>query len=90
MPPSILLDCTELETLLSETSALVSTDYGKTELATQSLIKQHEAVEEQIEVLAAQVDELKSSVKQAVHVWGLKELNKPYNHIKSKLNEVQH
>lgn len=38
----LLLDCNELETLLSETSALVSTDYGKTELATQSLIKQHE------------------------------------------------
>ncbi|XP_073682671.1 spectrin beta chain, non-erythrocytic 5 [Garra rufa] len=86
----ILLDCTELETLLSETSALVSTDYGKTELATQSLIKQHEAVEGQIEVLAAQVDELKSNVKQAVRVWGLEELNKPCNHIKSKLNEVQH
>ncbi|XP_043119308.1 spectrin beta chain, non-erythrocytic 5 isoform X2 [Puntigrus tetrazona] len=86
----ILLDCTELETLLSETSALVSTDYGKTELATQSLMKQHEAVEGQIEVLAAQVDELKSSVKQAVRVWGLEELNKPYNHIKSKLSELQH
>ncbi|KAK2878694.1 hypothetical protein Q8A67_019485 [Cirrhinus molitorella] len=86
----ILLDCTELETLLSETSALVSSDYGKTELATQSLIKQHEAVEGQIEVLAAQVDELKSNVKQAVSVWGLEELNKPCNHIKSKLNEVQH
>ncbi|XP_026142105.1 spectrin beta chain, non-erythrocytic 5 isoform X1 [Carassius auratus] len=86
----ILLDCTELEALLSETSALVSTDYGKTELATQSLIKQHETVEGQIEVLAAQVDELKSNVKQAVRVWGLEELNKPYNHIKSKLNEVQH
>lgn len=38
----ILLDCTELETLLSETSTLVSSDYGKTELATQSLIKQHQ------------------------------------------------
>uniref|UniRef100_A0A672QKD3 Spectrin, beta, non-erythrocytic 5 n=1 Tax=Sinocyclocheilus grahami TaxID=75366 RepID=A0A672QKD3_SINGR len=86
----VLLDCTELETLLSETSALVSTDYGKTELATQSLIKQHKAVEGQIEVLAAQVDELKSNVKQAVRVWGLEELNKPYNHMKSKLNEVQH
>lgn len=38
----ILLDCTELEGCLSETSALVSTDYGKNELATQSLIKQHQ------------------------------------------------
>ncbi|XP_068070705.2 spectrin beta chain, non-erythrocytic 5 isoform X1 [Danio rerio] len=86
----ILLDCTELETLVSETSALVSTDYGKTELATRSLIKQHEGVEGQIEVLAAQVDELKSNVKQAVRVWGLEELNKPCNHIKSKLSELQH
>lgn len=49
-----------------------------------------QAVEGQIEVLAAQVDELKSNVKQAVRVWGLEELNKPCNHIKSKLNEVQH
>lgn len=38
----ILLDCTELEVCLSETSALVSTDYGKNELATQSLVKQHQ------------------------------------------------
>lgn len=49
-----------------------------------------QAVEGQIEVLAAQVDELQSNVKQAVRVWGLEELNKPYNHIKSKLSEVQH
>ncbi|TRY84982.1 hypothetical protein DNTS_028857 [Danionella cerebrum] len=86
----ILLDCAELETILSETSALVSTDYGKTELATQSLIKQHEAVEGRIEVLEAQVEELKFNVKQAEHVWALMELNKPYNHIRSKLSEVQH
>ncbi|KAA0711222.1 Spectrin beta chain, non-erythrocytic 5 [Triplophysa tibetana] len=85
----ILLDCTELETLLSETLALVSTDYGKTELATQSLIKQHKAVERQIEVIAAQVEDLKSNVKQAVRVWGLEELNRPYNHIQFKLSEVQ-
>lgn len=38
----ILLDCAELEVCLSETSALVSTDYGKNELATQSLVKQHQ------------------------------------------------
>lgn len=49
-----------------------------------------QGVEGQIEVLAAQVDELNSSVKQAVRMWGLEELNKPYNHIKSKLSEVQH
>ncbi|XP_052001180.1 spectrin beta chain, non-erythrocytic 5 [Xyrauchen texanus] len=85
----ILLDCTDLETQLSETSALVSTDYGKNELATQSLMKQHQAVEGQIEVLTAQVDELKSNVKQAVRAWGLEELNRSYNHIKSKLCEVQ-
>ncbi len=41
-------------------------------------------------VLAAQVDELKSNVKQAVRECGLEELNKPYNHIESKLNQVQH
>lgn len=38
----ILLDCAELEVSLSETSALVSTDYGKNELVTQSLMKQHQ------------------------------------------------
>lgn len=38
----ILLDCAELEVCLSETSALVSADYGKNALATQSLMKQHQ------------------------------------------------
>ncbi|XP_034163832.2 spectrin beta chain, non-erythrocytic 5 [Pangasianodon hypophthalmus] len=86
----ILLDCAELEVCLSETSALVSTDYGKNELATQSLVKQHQTVEGQIEVLSAQVDELKSSVDQAVHAWGLEEVKRPYSHIRTQLTELQH
>ncbi|KAI5616449.1 spectrin beta chain, non-erythrocytic 5 isoform X2 [Silurus asotus] len=86
----ILLDCAELEVSLFETSALVSTDYGKNELATMSLVKQHQIVEGQIEVLSAQVDELKSSVDQAVQAWGLEEVKKPYNHIRSQLTELQH
>ncbi|KAF7704200.1 hypothetical protein HF521_021272 [Silurus meridionalis] len=86
----ILLDCAELEVSLFETSALVSTDYGKNELATLSLVKQHQIVEGQIEVLSAQVDELKSSVDQAVQAWGLEEVKRPYNHIRSQLTELQH
>uniref|UniRef100_A0A4W4DYW9 Spectrin, beta, non-erythrocytic 5 n=1 Tax=Electrophorus electricus TaxID=8005 RepID=A0A4W4DYW9_ELEEL len=86
----ILLDCAELETRLSELSALVSTDYGKNELATQSLMKQHRAVEGQIEVHAAQVDELKSSVDQAVRAWALEEVKRPYNHIRTQLSELHH
>ncbi|KAG7328102.1 hypothetical protein KOW79_008046 [Hemibagrus wyckioides] len=86
----ILLDCAELEVCLSETSALVSTEYGKNELATQSLMKQHQIVEGQIEVLSAQVDELKSRVDQAVHAWGLEEVKRPYSHIRTQLTELQH
>lgn len=48
-----------------------------------------QGVEGKIDVIAAQVDDLKSSVKQAVRMWGLEELNRPYNNIKSKLSEVQ-
>ncbi|XP_072545910.1 spectrin beta chain, non-erythrocytic 5 [Salminus brasiliensis] len=86
----ILLECAELENRLSETSALVSSDYGKNELATQSLMKQHQAVEGQIEVLAAQVHELKSSVDQAVRAWGLEEVKRSYYPIKTQLSELQH
>ncbi|XP_017558803.1 spectrin beta chain, non-erythrocytic 5 isoform X2 [Pygocentrus nattereri] len=86
----ILLDCAELENRLSETSALVSSDYGKNELVTQSLMKQHQGVEGQIEVLAAQVDELKSIVDQAVRAWGLEEVKRNYSHIRSQLSELQH
>ncbi|XP_049319614.1 spectrin beta chain, non-erythrocytic 5 isoform X1 [Astyanax mexicanus] len=85
----ILLECAELENRLSETSALVSADYGKNELATQSLMKQHQAVEGQIEVLAAEVDELKSSVDQAVRTWGLEEVKRSYNPIKTQLSKLQ-
>ncbi|TSO67499.1 Spectrin beta chain, non-erythrocytic 5 [Bagarius yarrelli] len=90
MREQVLLDCAELEVCLSETSALVSTDYGKNELATQSLIKQHHIVEGQIEVLSAQVDELKSRVDQAVRTWGLEEVTRNYNHIRTQLTELQH
>lgn len=39
----LLLDCSELESRLAETLALVNTDdYGKDELATQSLITKHQ------------------------------------------------
>ncbi|CAB1331140.1 unnamed protein product [Coregonus sp. 'balchen'] len=87
----ILLDCAELETRLSETLALVSTDeYGKNDLATQSLIKQHQAVEGQMEVLEAQVEELGDSVESAVHEWNLEEVNRPYSRISSQMSQLQH
>ncbi|KAK3538029.1 hypothetical protein QTP70_027382 [Hemibagrus guttatus] len=86
----ILLDCAELEVCLSETSALVSTDYGKNELTTQSLMKQHQIVKGQIEVLSAQVDELKSRVDQAIYAWGLEEVKRPYSHIRTQLTQLQH
>lgn len=47
-------------------------------------------VEGQIEVLSAQVDELKSSVEEAVQAWGLEELKRPYSHVKTQLTELQH
>uniref|UniRef100_A0A8C8K4M3 Spectrin beta chain, non-erythrocytic 5 n=1 Tax=Oncorhynchus tshawytscha TaxID=74940 RepID=A0A8C8K4M3_ONCTS len=87
----ILLDCAELETRLSETLALVSTDeYGKNDLATQSLIKQHQAVEGQMEVLEAQVEELGDSVASAIHEWNLDEVNRPYSRISSQMSQLQH
>lgn len=47
-------------------------------------------VEGQIEVLSAQVDELKSSVDQAVEAWGLEEVKRPYSHVITQLTELQH
>lgn len=49
-----------------------------------------QTVERQIEVLSAQVDELKSTVDRAVHEWGLEEVKRPYNHIRTQLTELQH
>ncbi|KAL0969732.1 hypothetical protein UPYG_G00231540 [Umbra pygmaea] len=87
----ILLDCAELETRLSETLALVSTDeFGKNELATQSLIKQHQALEGTIEVLEAQVEELGDSVESAVHEWNLEEVNRPFSRISSLMSQLGH
>ncbi|XP_062379447.1 spectrin beta chain, non-erythrocytic 5 [Sardina pilchardus] len=86
----ILLDCTELETRVCECLALVSSDYGKSEPATQSLIKQHQAVEGKIEVLVAEVEDLKSSVDRAVKNMGLDELNRPYSRIRSQMTELEH
>ncbi|KAM6973270.1 spectrin beta chain, non-erythrocytic 5 [Aplochiton taeniatus] len=87
----ILLDCAELESRLSETLALFNIEeYGKNELATQSLIKQHQVLEGQLEVLEAQVEELGDSVEQAVHDWGLEELNRQYSRISSQSSHLQH
>uniref|UniRef100_A0A673I813 Spectrin beta chain, non-erythrocytic 2-like n=1 Tax=Sinocyclocheilus rhinocerous TaxID=307959 RepID=A0A673I813_9TELE len=70
--------------------------------SSRQLLKEHKQLEEEAQELAEKINsivtrakhlatnQLKSNVKQAVRVWGLEELNKPYNHMKSKLNEVQH
>lgn len=55
---------------------------GNTDLCVQ-------AVNGQIEVLASQVDDLKSRVNQAVRVWGLEELKRPHSHIRTQLSELQ-
>ncbi|XP_063040192.1 spectrin beta chain, non-erythrocytic 5 [Engraulis encrasicolus] len=86
----ILLDCAELEARVSECVALVSTDYGKSEPATQSLIKQHQAVEGQIQVLAAEVEDLKSTVDHAVQTMSLDELERPYSRIRTQSAELEH
>ncbi|XP_028831275.1 spectrin beta chain, non-erythrocytic 5 isoform X2 [Denticeps clupeoides] len=85
----ILLDCAELETRVVETLALVSSDHGKTEAATQSLIKQHQTVEGQVEALTAEVEELKASMQQAVKVWTLDELQRPFGRIRTKMSELE-
>ncbi|XP_067099877.1 spectrin beta chain, non-erythrocytic 5 [Osmerus mordax] len=87
----ILLDCAELESRLSEILALVSTDeYGKNELATQSLIKQHQVLEGQLEVVENQVEELGEQVEEAIHDWHLEELNRPYMRISTQNTQLQH
>ncbi|XP_010891275.2 spectrin beta chain, non-erythrocytic 5 isoform X2 [Esox lucius] len=87
----ILLDCAELDARLSETIALVSTDeFGKNILATQSLIKQHQALEGKLDVLEAQVEELGDSVESAVCEWNLDEVKRPFSRVSSQMNQLQH
>ncbi|XP_068593345.1 spectrin beta chain, non-erythrocytic 5 [Cebidichthys violaceus] len=87
----LLLDCSELESRLTETLALVNTDdYGKDQLATQGLLTKHQVLEGQLEVLEVEVEELGDQVEQAVHNWSLEELSRPHGRLSSLNQQLQH
>ncbi|XP_028422093.1 spectrin beta chain, non-erythrocytic 5 [Perca flavescens] len=87
----LLLDCSELESRLTETLTLVNTDdYGKDQLATQSLLTKHQVLEGQLEVLEVEVEELGDQVEQAVQTWSLEELSRPYSRLSSLNQQLQH
>ncbi|CAK6979040.1 spectrin beta chain%2C non-erythrocytic 5 [Scomber scombrus] len=87
----LLLDCSELESRLTEMLSLVnSDDYGKDQLATQSLITKHQVLEGQLEVLEVEVDKLGDQVEQALQNWSLEELNRPYSRLSSLNQQLQH
>ncbi|XP_029899947.1 spectrin beta chain, non-erythrocytic 5 isoform X2 [Myripristis murdjan] len=87
----LLLDCAELESRLAETLSLVNTDdYGKNQLATQSLITKHQVLVGQLEVLEVEVEELGDQVEQAVQTWRLEELSRPFNRLSSLAQQLQH
>ncbi|KAM9341571.1 spectrin beta chain, non-erythrocytic 5 [Symphorus nematophorus] len=87
----LLLDCSELESRLTETLSLVNTDdYGKDQLATQSLITKHQVVEGLLEVLEVEVEQLRDQVEQAVQNWSLEELSRPYSRLSSLNQQLQH
>ncbi|KAJ8333342.1 hypothetical protein SKAU_G00422380 [Synaphobranchus kaupii] len=87
----ILLDGAELETRLSDLLPLASSeDYGRNESATISLIKKQQALEEQVEAVAVQMEELGGSVERAAGAWGRDELDWPYSHINNQFSKLQH
>ncbi|XP_054861726.1 spectrin beta chain, non-erythrocytic 5 isoform X3 [Amphiprion ocellaris] len=87
----LLLDCSELESRLTEMLSLVSTeDYGKDHLATQSLITKHQVLEGQLEVLEVEVEELGDQVDQALQNWRLEELSRPSSRVSSLHQQLQH
>ncbi|XP_040917192.1 spectrin beta chain, non-erythrocytic 2 [Toxotes jaculatrix] len=87
----LLLDCSELESRLTEMLSLLNTDdCGKDQLATQSLITKHQVLEGQLEVLEVEVEELGDQVEQAVENWSLEELGRPYSHLSSLNQQLQH
>ncbi|XP_008275361.1 spectrin beta chain, non-erythrocytic 5 [Stegastes partitus] len=87
----LLLDCSELESRLTEMLSLVNTDdYGKDHLATQSLITKHQVLEGQLEVLEVEVEELGDQVDQALQNWRLEELSRPYSRVSSLHQQLQH
>ncbi|XP_062252883.1 spectrin beta chain, non-erythrocytic 5 [Platichthys flesus] len=87
----LLFDCSELESRLTESINLVKTeDYGKDQLATRSLLTKHQVLEGQLEVLEVEVEELGDQVEQAVQNQSLEELRRPYSHLSSLNQQLQH
>ncbi|KAG7510030.1 spectrin beta chain, non-erythrocytic 5 [Solea senegalensis] len=87
----LLLDCSELESRLTESISLVNTDdYGKDQLATLSLLSKHQVLQGQLEVLQVEVEELGDQVAQAVQDWGLQELSRPYSRLSGLNQQLQH
>ncbi|XP_069573815.1 spectrin beta chain, non-erythrocytic 5 [Brachyistius frenatus] len=87
----LLLDCSELESRLTEMLSLVNTDdYGKDQLATQSLLTKHQVLEGQLEVLEVEVEELGDQVEQACQNWSLEELSRPFSRLSSLNQQLQH
>ncbi|XP_029973399.1 spectrin beta chain, non-erythrocytic 5 [Salarias fasciatus] len=87
----LLFDCSELESRLTETLSEVNNDeYGKDQTATQRLITAQQVLEGRLEVLAVEVEELGERVEQAVHTWSLEELRRPYTHLSSLNQQLQH
>ncbi|XP_076022140.1 spectrin beta chain, non-erythrocytic 5 [Genypterus blacodes] len=87
----LLLDCAELESRLTETLSLVNTDeYGKDQWATQSLITKHQVLEGQIEVLQVEVEGLGEQVEEVIRSLSLEELNRPYSHLRTMAQQLQH
>ncbi|XP_034530593.1 spectrin beta chain, non-erythrocytic 1 [Notolabrus celidotus] len=87
----LLLDCSELESRLTETLSVVNTDdYGKDQPATQSLITKHQVLEGQLEVLEVEVEDLGDQVEEAVQNWRLEELSRPYSRLSSLNQQLQH
>ncbi|CAN9501902.1 unnamed protein product [Ophioblennius macclurei] len=87
----LLFDCSELESRLTETLSEISNEeYGKDQPATQRLISVQQVLEGRLEVLAVEVEELGERVEQAVRTWSLEELRRPYTHLSSLNQQLQH
>ncbi|KAJ0009205.1 hypothetical protein NQD34_016620 [Periophthalmus magnuspinnatus] len=87
----LLLDCSELESRLTEALSLVSNDdYGKDSTATQSHISKHQVLMGRVEVLQSEVEALELQVEKAQRRWSLEELSRSYTRLENLSRELQH
>ncbi|KAM9777958.1 spectrin beta chain, non-erythrocytic 5 [Neosynchiropus ocellatus] len=87
----LLLDCSELETRLTEAISLMkSDDFGKDLTATQRLVTKHQLMEAQLEVLQTELVQLEDLVQQAVQKWKLEELNRTFNRLQDQNQQLLH